>query len=163
MKVLALVYGKAATQTIDATLMVPSGSKLTGSVVAMSQAFVAQQASYQSMGGFGYSSGFFDPGVSISIPSIPSHTSLAEAVAGLNAIKPNGVVTVLLVPSGMEGSSEFESPYTLRASSVSTNVSADWAVGGMAQTTITQIDAKATPSPVNYGGTATITGSISRR
>jgi hypothetical protein len=152
----AVAYGRSATQTVDATITIPTGTSLSGNVVALSQAAVLQSKMWQSSGGVGYSSSFFDSGVTVYAPSGPNRDSLAEAVDDLNATLPNNVVTIMYVPNG--ASSE-ESPIPT-SSSIMATVSADWVFSDSASVVPTRISAVAEPSIVNYGGQAWLSGSL---
>jgi hypothetical protein len=151
-KVLAIAYGQAATQTIDTTLTVPSGTNLSGSVVAASQAALAETAGWRY--GLGYSTSWFDPGVEVFSTGVPSHGSVADAVDSLNSKLPNNVIAVMFVSNS---SMDFGSALT---SSIMTTVSADWVFSESAASSVTQLSVQATPGTVSYGGGALLTGSL---
>jgi hypothetical protein len=152
----AIAYGSAATQTVDATLAIPAGTSLSGNVVALSQAAVFQSKMWQSSGAVGYSTSFFDSGVTVYAPSGPNRNSLAETVDDLNATLPNNVVTIMYVPNG----SSSEEPPTLTSASIATTASAEWVFSDSASVAPTRIDAVAEPSIVGYSGHARLLGTL---
>jgi len=158
-QVSARMYGVAATQTINATLTVPAGVRTSGVVYAVSEAMLSQYSSFNSNGGIGYSTGFFDPGINISIPSTPGHASLAEAVTGLNSALPNSAIALMFIPNSADGSG-LDSPFALTSASIAATVPTDWVFGGGAAISVTQLTVSAHPSLVPYGGETFLDGML---
>jgi hypothetical protein len=153
-RVSLLAYGIEPTQTIDATITIPEGTPLEGTLSASSV-----YGSYDNWyGGSSYT--ISSDGMVTFSPSTPTRTKLADVVKELNSTRPNNLLSVTFMPvadgSGDGGSAPSSSETTL---AVETTTSSPWVLSGSATSEITVIDAYA--DPVTYGDDAHISGEIS--
>ena len=144
----ALVYGRVATQTVPATLVIPAGTPMGGSIQVSA-------VSESDMGSTIITNG---AGMQVTVDSSGAlsqvgRKTIAQLAGELNKTLPDTALTLTYAPNG-GGSSSASSK------AVSTVVIAPWPIAGDADVDVTSIRAAAEPGVVAYGDFADITGTV---
>lgn len=142
-----LQHGVAATQTIETTLTIPSGTELSMGTLSVSSA---------NMGYYGmwwddfYDGPYYYYGGG-------SRRTVANVVDNLSAREPNDVISVSFSESG----SDYSSGYGSRdIGSAETTVQTPWYVQGFRQKRVPEIMSWLRPGVIAYGAKSTISGLI---
>lgn len=138
-----LAYGRAATQTVDATLTIPEESPLTGTLSAS--------------GIVGDEGDGADPGDGLG--SARPRRTIASVVGDLNAALPYNAVIVTFEPGeSLAGSGGAIAPAPADGEAIESTLATPWAVSGQAKTVVTEVSAFA--STVDYGWSSMVEGEI---
>ena len=147
-------YGVDDTKTIDATLTIPAGTALGGSLTA------AQ---------VGYSDGSDDgtwiytsSGMGLFVDNSYGRRSIAQLADSLNKTLPNNTIEIEFDPSptGSDFFDDEPSP-ALSTKPIVLDVNVDLPVTGEADVNITTINAVAQPNPIAYNRSTHVIGTIS--
>jgi hypothetical protein len=146
----AVVYAEDDTQTIDATVTIPAGTSLSGTLVASAL-----------MNSYDESTIMTESGMSLTVDGdgnyVPAkRKTIAEIAAELNKSDPDTAFKIAYQPGG---SSEYD-PYS-SAGAVTTVVRAPWPVLGSATLGVTSVMVAAQPSVLSYGDYPDIIGFVS--
>ncbi|MDO8964005.1 MAG: hypothetical protein Q7W30_05855 [Coriobacteriia bacterium] len=148
-KVSVLAYGVRATQTVDATINLPAGTPLTGTLIAAGPG--------GDTSGMEMTSG--DPG---SAPQAPAaRRSIAQIVDELNAVLPNNTLTVSFRAEPVGDPFSDAPPSSDATISIDATTATPWVIAGQATLMAPGITAQAFPNPIPYGDVAIIAGEIS--
>jgi hypothetical protein len=142
-RVNTFVFGMETTQTADATVTIPAGMPLGGTLTAAAASDVSVDA---------MSAGDNLWGVTF------KRKTIAGLVDQLNATVPDTVVVLTYQAGGASSSSGSYDEYmgeedsNTELNTVTAQVNAPWPISGRARSSVTAIQAMVLPNPVSYGG-----------
>lgn len=144
-RVSLLVFGTAATQTVDTTITIPKGTPLNGTISADS---VGDLSGGGMLNYYYYYFGFDGP---------TSNPTISQIASQLSSASPNTLLTVTYAPAD---NPYYGSSASSSSKSVVSTMSTTWDVTGGDSKSVAVITAAAYPKVINYGGTAKIRGYV---
>lgn len=147
----ALVYGQEDTATVNATLTIPAGTAVGGSVSAYAMGYGDDEMS-NILTSFGMNLGVNDSG---------GRQSIAQLSHGLNETLPNNTIEIVFSPAQTSsGFSEDGPTKPLSTKPIVVDVPAEWPTSGSADVNVTTINAQVDPNPIDYDDWADISGVV---